>query len=105
MNTRVDVTVDYTFRHLLLSRFLPYDPNAYVSWLEATAQHLTSGHARGGWSWNATAERIRTDKIDAVHQAITSLQRSLDDVPDPDTIDDDFFEDHLNAIEEEWEQW
>ncbi|MFK5602631.1 DUF308 domain-containing protein [Haloferax volcanii] len=87
VNTHVDVTVDYTFRHLLFSRRHPYDPNAYISWLEATAQ------------------RLQDDQLDDIHQAITTIQRSIDQVPDPDTIDEDFFHDHLTAIEEQWQRW
>jgi len=36
-----------------------------------------------------------------IRHAITTIQRSLDQVPDPDTIDEDFFHDHLDAIEEQ----
>lgn len=105
VNTHVDVTVDYTFRHLLFSRRHPYDPNAYISWLEATAQRLTGGHIMSGWSWNATAQGLQDDQLDDIHQAITTIQRSIDQVPDPDTIDEDFFHDHLTAIEEQWQRW
>lgn len=102
-NTHVDVTVDYTFRQLLYTRFLPYDPNTYITWLEATAQRLTGGHTMGGWSWTATAQRIQDNQLDDIHQTVKTIQRSLDDAPDPDTIDDDFFDDHLDAIEEQWQ--
>lgn len=105
VNTHVDVTVDYTFRHLLFSRRHSYDPNAYISWLEATAQRFTGGHTMGGWSWTATSQRLQDDQLNDIHQAIKTIQRSLGEAPDPDTIDDDFFHDHLNAIEEQWQRW
>jgi hypothetical protein len=100
VNTHVDVTVDYTFRHLLYNRFLPYTPNTYIAWLEDAAQRLTGGHT--SWSWTATAQRIQNDQLDDVHRSVKTLQRSLDQAPDPSGIDDDFFEDHLDAIEERW---
>lgn len=104
-NTHVHVTVDYTFHHLLFSRFHEYDPDAYISWLEATARRLTSGYPMSGWSWAATAQRLRTDRTEDILQAVKTLQRSLDEAPDPDTIDDDFFKEHLDAIEEQWQRW
>jgi hypothetical protein len=58
-----------------------------------------------GWSWNATAQRLQDDQLNDIHQAITAIQRSLDQVPDPDTIDEDFLHDHLTAIEEHWQKW
>jgi len=106
VTSRVDVTVDYSFRHLLFGRYRSYDPNAYISWMETTAQRLISGHNMGGWSWIATAERIQDNQLDDIQDTINTIQRSLDQAPDPstDTVDDDFFQDHLDAVEEQWQQ-
>lgn len=110
---RINIEANFSYPHLIFFQLLPdkvsqllnYNPSSYTDWVEKLIERFYGDRTIRGFSWRSRAEIEGEMRKEKIYSILKTIQRNLDEVPDPEKINEEFLEKHLEVIQKEKERW